>query len=206
LERNGVFVLSLPLQCDGFDGFSAWAGQDPVRPIIALLGGKTAYREVFTSAEELGHLIMHSPLRVPPNRADKEARAFAQEFLLPADAMQNEMQSPITLTGLAALKPRWGVSIAFLAKRADSLGLITPNQYRYLIQQMRTNWGTKAEPGDENITPEKPILLRKMGMMLYGDPVDVSRVTQDSGLPSGMVRDLLGIAQAPGRLLEFKKI
>jgi Zn-dependent peptidase ImmA (M78 family)/DNA-binding XRE family transcriptional regulator len=205
LERNGVLVFSLPTEVDGFDGFSVWAGQDPIRPIIVLIGGKTAYREVFTSAEELGHLVMHSPLRVTASEADKEARAFAQEFLLPAEAMQNEMQPPITLTSLAALKPRWGVSIAFLAKRADSLGLITPNQYRYLIQQMRANWGIKAEPGDENVTPEKPLLLRKMATMLYGNPIDLQRLMKDSGLPLAMLREFLGIERGPARVLEFKK-
>src|ERR1700735_2598686 len=205
LERNGVMVFSLPMEVDGFDGFSAWAGRDPKRPVIALLGGKTAYREVFTSAEELGHLVMHSPLRVDAKRADKEARAFAQEFLLPAEAMHGEMQRPITLTSLSAIKPRWGVSIAFLAKRAESLGLINPNQHRYLIQQMRVNWGAKTEPSDDKVMAEKPLLLRKMASMLYGEPIDLPRLVRDSGLPLAMLRDTLGIEQAPGKLLEFKK-
>ncbi len=115
------------------------------------------------------------------------------------------MQPPITLTSLSALKPRWGVSIAFLAKRADSLGLITPNQYRYLIQQMRANWGTKAEPGDETATPEKPLLLHKMASMLYGKPIDIQRLMKDSGLPVAMLREFLGIDLGPARVLEFKK-
>jgi Zn-dependent peptidase ImmA (M78 family) len=194
------------MQIEGFDGFSAWAGHDPSRPVITLLGGKTAYREVFTCAEELGHLVMHSPLRVTAKQADEEARAFAQEFLLPAEAMQSEMQTPITLTGLATLKGRWGVSIAFLAKRAHSLGLATPNQYRYLVQQMRSNWGPKSEPGDEAVAPEKPLLLRKMATMIYGDPPDLSRVLKDSGLPIATLRDLLGVdAPTTSRVLEFKK-
>lgn len=205
LERNGVLVVSIPMQVDGFDGFSAWAGQDPMRPVIALLRGKSAYRGVFTSAEELGHLVMHSPLRVGASQADKEARAFAQEFLLPADVMQDEMQLPITLTSLAALKPRWGVSIAFLAKRADSLGLVTANQYRYLIQQMRANWGAKSEPGDDAAIAEKPLLLRKMASMVYGEPIDTARLVKDSGLPLPMLRELLGLEHPAGKLLEFRK-
>ena len=48
LEKNGVWVFSLPLEVEGFDGFSAWAGRDPARPVIALLQGKSAFREVFT--------------------------------------------------------------------------------------------------------------------------------------------------------------
>jgi Zn-dependent peptidase ImmA (M78 family)/DNA-binding XRE family transcriptional regulator len=206
LERNGVFVFSLPMQVEGFDGFSAWAGQDPTRPVIAMLRGKSPYREIFTAAEELGHLVMHSPLRVSANQADKEARAFAQEFLLPAEAIENEMQSPITLTSLAALKPRWFASMAFLAKRAESLGLITSNQHRYLIQQIRSNWGARHEPGDERLDAERPSLLRKMATMLYGDPIDLARLTKDCGLPVVMLRDMLGIVQGPARVLEFRKV
>jgi Zn-dependent peptidase ImmA (M78 family)/DNA-binding XRE family transcriptional regulator len=205
LERNGVLVIGLPLEVEGFDGFSAWAGHDPARPVIALLGGKTAYREVFTSAEELAHLTMHFPLRVSPAVADQEARAFAQEFLLPADAMAAEMQPPITLTSLAAMKAGWGVSIAFLTKRAQSLGLLTANQYRYLVQQARSRWGTKSEPGDENVAPEKPLLLRKMATMLYGDPIDLARLAKDSGLPFPLLRGVLGIEQTPGKLIEFRR-
>lgn len=205
LERNGVLVFSLPLAIEGFDGFSAWAGHDPSRPVVALLQGKAAYREVFTGGEELAHLTMHSPLRTSTSEADKEARAFAQEFLLPAEAMYSEMQTPVTLTSLAAMKPRWGVSIAFLAKRAESLNLITRNQHRYLIQRMHSSWGTKSEPGDEGVIPERPRMVRKMAELLYGDPIDLGRLSKDSGLPAQMLREFLGIEQAPPRLLEFKQ-
>lgn len=205
VERNGVFVLSVPMEVDGFDGFSAWAGHDPPRPIIALLGGKTPYREVFTVAEETGHLVMHNPLRANSREADLEARMFAQEFLLPEDAMRAEMQPPVTLTSLAAMKPRWGVSIAFLAKRADSLFIVTPNQYRYLVQQMRSAWGTRSEPGDDKIIPERPRLLGKMAEMLYGDPINFTRLGNDSGLPVQMLRELLGGQQTPGGVLQFKR-
>jgi hypothetical protein len=64
LERNGVWIFRLPMEVEGFDGFSSWAGHDLSRPVIAILAGKTPYRDVFTTSEELGHLVMHSPLRV----------------------------------------------------------------------------------------------------------------------------------------------
>jgi Zn-dependent peptidase ImmA (M78 family)/transcriptional regulator with XRE-family HTH domain len=206
LERNGVLIFSLPLEIEGLDGFSVWAGNDPVRPVFALLQGKTAYREVFTAAEEFAHLVMHFPLRgLAAKDADQQAREFAREFLLPAEAMLSEMQKPVTLSSLAAMKSRWGVSISFLAKRAETLELISRNQHRYLIQQMHSNWGTKSEPGDEHVIPEKPSMVRKMAEMLYGNPIDVGRLTKDAGLPHTLIRDLLGIEPTQGRLLEFKK-
>jgi hypothetical protein len=73
------------------------------------------------------------------------------------------------------------------------------------MQQMRTNWDTKAEPGDEGVSPEKPLLLRKMASVLYGDPPDLPRVMKDSGLPIAILRDLLGVDVPASRVLEFKK-
>jgi Zn-dependent peptidase ImmA (M78 family)/DNA-binding XRE family transcriptional regulator len=204
LERNGVWIFSIPIETDGFDGFSAWAGSPP-KPVIAMLQGKSAYREVFTCGEELAHLVMHSPLRVSTGDADREARMFAQEFLLPAEAMSSEMQRPITVSSLAALKSRWGVSIRFLAKRAESLELINRNQYRYLVQQMNSQWGSKAEPGDENVVPERPRMIRKMAEMLYGDPIDTARLSKDSGLSPQMLRGMLGVEHVAARILEFKR-
>jgi Zn-dependent peptidase ImmA (M78 family)/DNA-binding XRE family transcriptional regulator len=206
LERNGAWVFSLPIEVEGFDGFSSWAGHDLGRPTVALLGGKTPYREVFTCAEELGHLVMHSPLQVSISEADKEARAFAQEFLLPAEAMEVEMDTPITLSGLATLKERWGVSMGFLAKRAASLGLITKNQHRYLIQEIRSKGWDEQEPGDDRATRQKPRIIRKMAEMLYGNPIDLTKLARDAGLSQRTLRNLLGLESPTSKLLEFKKI
>jgi Zn-dependent peptidase ImmA (M78 family)/DNA-binding XRE family transcriptional regulator len=207
LERKGVWIFSLPLEVDGFDGFSTWVGNDDSRPVIALLQGKTPFREVFTAGEEVAHLVMHSPLRgVNAQDADKEARQFAQEFLLPEEAMRAEMPQPVTLSSLAALKPRWGVSLAFLAKRAESLELLTRNQCRYLIQQMRSRWGAKIEPGDDAIVPEKPRMLQKMAEMVYGDPINLARLSKDSGLSPDLLRQLLNLESSRARILEFRKL
>jgi Zn-dependent peptidase ImmA (M78 family) len=146
---------------------------------------------------------MHSPLRVSAKEADKQARRFAQEFLLPAHAMTVEMQKPVTLSSLAALKTRWGVSISFLAKRAEALSLLTPNQYRYVIQQMRTAWGGRSEPGDESVIPERPRLLKKMSEMLYGNPIELPKLAKDSGLPVYFLRTILGL-QTDMRVIELK--
>jgi Zn-dependent peptidase ImmA (M78 family) len=120
--------------------------------------------------------------------------------------MEVEMDRPVTLSSLAALKPRWGVSISFLMKRAHSLSFLTKNQYRYLIQQMHSQWGREQEPGDENVQPERPRIARKMAEMLYGNPIDLNKLSKDSGLSTRMLRDVLLVEDAaPARILEFRK-
>jgi Zn-dependent peptidase ImmA (M78 family)/DNA-binding XRE family transcriptional regulator len=206
LERNGVLILTIPREINALDGFATWVGSPYPRPVIALLGGKVGYRINFTLGEEIGHLILHSPLTVSLAEADNQARAFAQELLLPREAMVEEMRSPITLSNLAPLKPRWNVSLQMLVRRAHDLDLITPNQYRYLNQQVRTNGWTQLEPGDESIAQPKPRLMRKMAELQFGNPIDLERITNSTGIPTTLVAELLGIdpPKKRARVLNFK--
>jgi Zn-dependent peptidase ImmA (M78 family)/transcriptional regulator with XRE-family HTH domain len=193
LEKNGVVVFLLPVEAEGFDGFSTWANG---RPVIALLQGKIGYRTVFTLGEELAHLVMHAPLRVSTKEADEQARAFAREFFLPHEAMELEMARPVTLTSLLEMKTRWGVSVQFLAKTAEAYGYLTRNQYRYILQQIHWRGWKYQEPGDEAILPESPRLLRTMAEMLYGVPINLSKLSRESGLKKSMLRQILGLEAA----------
>jgi Zn-dependent peptidase ImmA (M78 family) len=205
-ERNGILLLVVPREIAGLDGFATWVGSPYPRPVIALLGGNFGYRINFTLGEEIGHLVLHSPLTVSIVEADNQARAFAQELLLPREAMLDEMRRPVTLTNLALLKPRWNVSLQLLIRRASSLKLITQNQYRYLNQQVRSSGWHLLEPGDENIPQPKPRLMRKMAEIQYGNPIDLGRVSADSGIPTRLVAELLGVdvPKKLGRVLNFK--
>jgi len=205
-ERNGILLLVVPREIGGLDGFATWVGSPYPRPVIALLGGKVGYRINFTLGEEIGHLVLHSPLTVSVVEADNQARAFAQELLLPREAMLDEMGSPVTLTNLALLKPRWNVSLQLLIRRASDLKLITPNQYRYLNQQVRSSGWHQLEPGDEHIPQPKPRLMRKMAELQYGNPIDLDKVSAESGIPTRLIAEMLGV-EVPkrfGRVLDFK--
>jgi Zn-dependent peptidase ImmA (M78 family)/transcriptional regulator with XRE-family HTH domain len=205
-EVNGVLVLWIPYDVDSIDGFSTWIGVSTPRPVIAILGGKTGYRTNFTVAEELGHLVLHSPLRTPLADAEIEAKAFAQEFLLPSEAMHEEIQKPVTLSSLAPLKNRWRVSLQALIRRAKDLGYVSPNQYRYLNQQIRMNGWGKEEPGDDTIPQQKPRLLRKMAALLYGEPINLRQVSNETGISEDLLSGILcvDLPRKSGRLLHFK--
>jgi Zn-dependent peptidase ImmA (M78 family)/DNA-binding XRE family transcriptional regulator len=205
-ERNGVLILLISQSIDSLDGFATWVGSPHSRPVVTLLGGKTGYRINFTLGEELGHLVLHSPLTVSVAEADKQAREFAQELLLPKEAMLEEMQPPVTLSGLALLKPRWHVSLQMLIRRAFSLDLITQNQYRYLNQQIRIHGWTKLEPGDESINQPVPRLMRKMAELQYGNPIDLDRISRDTGIPVQALAGMLGVISPgkTGRIIPFK--
>lgn len=208
LERNGVFVLFVPQNFEALDGFATWVGSVVPRPVIAMLGSKAGYRTNFTLAEELGHLVLHSPLKVSVAEADRQARAFAQEFLVPKESFLDEVKLPVTLSGLSHLKVRWKVSLQFLIRRTADLNLISANQYRYLNQQIRTSGWTKSEPGDELIQQPRPRLLRKMAELRYGVPVQLERIYEETGVPINIVADLIGVPRPSrkGRVLAFRQL
>lgn len=119
-------------------------------------------RQRFTLAYELGQLIMHTFNAVSPERdVSHEANAFAAEFLMPAKHIKEDFKNGITIPILGELKRKWKVSMIALLYRADDLGLVTPNQKRYLIQQFNQLKIRRREPIELDIPPEEPGLIKK---------------------------------------------
>ena len=105
---------------------------------------------------------MHTFNSVSPERdISHEANQFAAEFLMPAKYIKDDFKSGITIPLLGELKRKWKVSMIALLYRADDLGLITPNQKRYLIQQFNQLKIRRREPIELDIPPEEPGLIKK---------------------------------------------
>ena len=51
--------------------------------------------------------------------------------------------------------------------------------------------GAYREPGDERIAQEKPRLMRKMAEITYGGAIDPARLSRDSGVPQGLLKQIL---------------
>jgi Zn-dependent peptidase ImmA (M78 family) len=187
-ERAGVLILRLPIEVEGLDGFSAWVGPTQNIPVICLLKPKPGYRERLTISEEAGHLAMHTPLRIPVDEAEKEAKAFAGEFLFPEETMRRELVPPITLSSLAQSKHRWRASLNFQVVQSYRIGLITQNQYRYLMQQLSIKGWRLTEEGDSEIALEAPRAFLKMAGLIYGSPIDLDRIRKEIGIPLDLLR------------------
>lgn len=189
LEESGILVFALPLRLDGRDAYSLWTGTtglwsvSPARyPVIVLSGGLPTDRLRLSGAHELGHLVLHQVVRGTAKECEKEAYAFAAEFLMPEDVMREQLIPPITLTALAILKMRWRVSIQALIVRAHELGIITKRQYTYLYEQLRGRGWKTEEPVE--LPPEKPRALARMAEVVYGvngSAIDYQRFAADMG-------------------------
>lgn len=189
LERAGVFVFSLPDLRSGCDGFSSWAAVDRrLVPAIFVSSDAPGDRERLTIAHEVGELTL---LDMPPGRArERAANAFAGALLMPADALRRDLVPPLTLHDFVEVKPRYGVSIQAALVRAHQLGIITDSRYRTLYTQISSKGWRKSEPVQVPI--EKPRALTKMAEVVYGLPIDVMKMAEDTGLDPIFIRHILG--------------
>lgn len=190
LERNGIVVIALPFAIKEHDAFSLWADTDPRRPTLVMTAGKPGDRMRFNLAHELGHLVLHQAFQGTRADAEAEANSFAAEFLLPREVLRPEMLSAyVTLTRLAELKARWGVSIQALLVRAKDVQVISERQYKYLYQQLNARGWRITEPVP--MPPERPRLLRKMIELAYGVQFDAKRVAELVSAPGRLVEQIL---------------
>jgi Zn-dependent peptidase ImmA (M78 family)/DNA-binding XRE family transcriptional regulator len=191
IEKNGVFVFALPYSIDEHDAFSFWSDSQPRRPIIVISEGKPGDRQRFNLAHELGHLVMHYSFPQGLKKVESEANQFASELLMPEDAMRREITTPVTLTSLAELKPKWGVSIAALILCARNLGIITERQAIHLLQKKKKLAWDKNEPENLHIKAEKPRAFKRMAEVLHGVPVNPEKVAAYNISPVALIEEIL---------------
>lgn len=159
VEQQGIIINSFYFGTQRVDSRSMLT--DDKYPIIFLNKSLLGDRQRFSLAFELAHLIMHTFTIVPHQRnINHEANLFAAEFLMPAKEIIKDFNEGITLPLLGELKRKWKVSMIALLYRADDLGLLTPNQKRYLIQQFNEQKIRRREPQQLDIPVENPQLMR----------------------------------------------
>jgi Zn-dependent peptidase ImmA (M78 family) len=189
LERAGVWVMAIPVPLPPREAFSAWAGGDASTPVIVVTATMAGDRRRFSVAHELGHLVLHQVPQGSPHEVEQQADLFAAEFLLPKTAMRQALVPPITLTTLADLKARWGVSLQALIRQARTLEIITLSHYRALYAQLGARGWRTQEP--LAVPVERPRALRQLAELLYGRPIDTRRLADEMGLDPSFIQDLL---------------
>ena len=156
IEDHGVVIIGLNL--GELDGFSTYFNGNI--PVIFVNTNFPPDRYRLTIAHELGHLIMHFGNKIGTDRdLESEAYEFAIELLVPESNIRPYL-SKITIEKLADLKNYWYVSMAALLKYANTLGMVTGNQYRYLWTQMGSLGYRKKEP--VNIPSEVPGIINEI--------------------------------------------
>jgi len=191
LESRGLIVAFLDFSDSGrVDAFSTAAGG---RPIIVLTTEKgTMLRTRFTAAHELAHLVLHTEV-IPGDVAhERQADAFAAEFLMPAAEIASELPTRIDLPALLRLQQRWGTSVSALLYRCRELGTLTEASYkRAMMKISRLGWRTR-EPGEE-FPIERPALLARAFELASTRGVTIPTFAEALQLPPARVRALFGM-------------
>lgn len=170
-EKNGIIVASYPVNQDNIDAYSQKIKvEDNDRYIVVLSNDKnSAARSNFDAAHELGHILLHDwnidleeLSREDFKQQEREANYFAAAFLLPKNAFLRDVGLyPKDLKYYIELKKKWKVSISAMLIRANRLGVISDNQYQYLMKQMAINNWRRQEPLDNILIKQEPVLLNK---------------------------------------------
>jgi Zn-dependent peptidase ImmA (M78 family)/DNA-binding XRE family transcriptional regulator len=177
VEKAGTIVLALPKD-EVTDAFAVWVGG---LPVLAYAEHSAGDRVRFTIAHELGHLVMHT--LQSGGDLERQAHQFAGELLMPKAAVCRDFDRlGVSLTSLAQLKLRWGVSMQALIRRARDVECVTERQYHYLMQQLGSRGWRTSEPSNLAIPVERPRLLRRMAELVYGDPIEYPRMARDFAL------------------------
>ncbi|MFI6783756.1 XRE family transcriptional regulator [Micromonospora sp. NPDC050276] len=189
LEAHGVIVLSLPDASERVDAFSHWYGQ---RPFVFLNPGKNdRARSRMDTAHELGHLLLHHDAEPGSQILEREATAFASEFLAPSPALAAELPTRLDFDRLHELKRRWGISLKALVYRGHDLGVYRDHTYRRGMTLL-AQWG-HPEPGD--LGPrEQPSLLGRAVALLGPQRVTIESLAAQAGLPAALARSVIDAA------------
>ena len=147
LEKYGVIIVEQYDYGEGFDGVSFIT--DHGIPVIVINGNRSNDRKRLDIAHELGHILMHlfPDIPIPEYRdKEKEAFAFAAEFLMPEKEIRNSL-ARLKLSYLLPLKQYWLTSMASIVHRAKDLDCIDKNWYSYLNVELSRRGYKKNEPG-----------------------------------------------------------
>ncbi|WP_340560745.1 helix-turn-helix domain-containing protein [Streptomyces sp. GSL17-111] len=198
MESHGIVVVMPPASDPSaatVDAFSTRAA----RPLVVLTANRAddVYRHRFTAAHELGHLVLHGEA-TGDSRQEKEADAFAAEFLTPQGSILPLLPKRMDLARLAELRQVWGVSIHSLVYRCRELGLISDATTSRTYQRLRA---LEGQPGFipesvSNYSGEQPSLLRQAFDLACKEAgLSVAALAHELAWTTKRVRELLEVQE-----------
>ena len=198
MEAHGIIVVMPPASDPSaatVDAFSTRAA----RPLVILTANRAddVFRHRFTAAHELGHLVLHGDA-TGDSRQEKEADAFAAEFLTPQDSILPLLPKRMDLAKLAELRRVWGVSIHSLVYRCRELGLISDATASRTYQRLRALDGQPGFTPEavSNFSGEQPSLLRQAFELAYKETdLSPAKLAHELAWTTKRVRDLLGVQE-----------
>lgn len=188
LEKNGIIITGFNTFEDKIDAFSQRTSIDNEdRFFIAVaLGKRPEGRIRFDMAHELGHILLHPwsesldlITKEEFKAREKQANMFASALLLPKESFSNDVQAyPTDLNYYQYLKKKWHVSIQAMIYRSNQLGIITDNQFQYLMRQVSKKGWRKKEPGDTPYSLNENIFQGAIDLLVEENILSPTKILQ----------------------------
>ena len=133
---------------------------------------------------------------------EREADAFAAEFLTPRDELARELPRRFNLARLQEIGQRWGVSVKSLVFRSKELELISEATARraYLTLATLTRDGVIRAESITRYAGEVPDLLKNAVTLLESVGVTVAEIARSLQWSPSHVRKIAGIEDTKPRL------
>jgi Zn-dependent peptidase ImmA (M78 family)/transcriptional regulator with XRE-family HTH domain len=197
MEAHGVVVVSPPEADQATVKIDAFASGGLPRPLVVLTPNRAddVYRHRFSAAHELGHLVLHAA-STGDARQEREADAFAAEFLTPRTSILPHLPRRMDLAQLADLSRTWGVSVKSLIYRCRELGLAseaTASRAYQRLNALSGQPGFSAEPVS-GFPGEQPVMLRQAFELAERDQnLTIRELARELAWKPARVRELLGV-------------
>ena len=157
LEENGVKLLLLETNRDSFFGLSVGSRDHGPAVVVNTWDRISVERWIFTAAHELGHLLLHQDeyqrdATNLPTETEREADAFASEFLMPEAAFATEWDETCghsLLVRVLKVKRIFRVSYKTVLYRLVESGRETSEVWRAFQGQHRGYFGKTLRKTDE---------------------------------------------------------
>lgn len=200
MESHGLIVTLVPFAGTATATVDAFSTSHIPRPVIVLTPDRAddIYRHRFTAAHELGHLALHADAAPGDVLQEKEADAFAAEFLTPGAVITQQLPSRMDLSALDRLSKQWGVSVASLVYRCRETGRVSDPAYRRTYQRLNqlTSLGLFQPERVEGYSGEIPVLLKRAFELAETEGLTLTALARELTLPLARVRLLLGYTDA----------
>lgn len=206
MEHNGILVACPSFGVDQknlvrVDAFSTSALERPI-VITTAERAKSVYRHRFTCAHELGHLVLHRDVIPGDPKQEREADAFAAEFLTPRSEIEPLLPSTMNLARLGRIGLEWGVSTESLIYRMQEIKGVADVSVRRAYQKIReqNRIGTRQDPTTAESSGEQPALLREAMAVAEQHGFSIVDLANELRWPMHRVREFLGILDSRPRL------
>lgn len=193
-ENSGAVVMKVQGLAPEIDAVS-FATK---RPLIALNGsGRSACRERFGIAHELGHFSMHIGVLTGDRLTETQANRFASALLMPRSTFASECRlatrgTRLNWPALSELKLRWGVSKAAIIYRGRQLGMFSDDQARAGYVGLNRHGEAVQESEDHLIANEEPeVITESLKVMKDHLGIPQSAVAREMCVQPSLLQKLL---------------